>query len=231
MNKSESILELAKALSAFQGELTSVKKDAVNPFFKSRYATLDTIWDTIRKPLAKHGLAVTQTLDWDGGLNEVHSVNLLETMLTHTSGEYISGTQLLNPVKDDPQGMGAAITYARRYSLSAILGIVSDEDDDANSASKKDKPAASEKTPTPKTQYSETKGITIQQNKKIWALAKQKGFSKERIDAFVLKAMRKESVKDLTLEEAGKLIERLEGQKDAPAIVKEATEMGAEIVD
>lgn len=131
MDKSESITELAKALSSFQGKMIAVKKDAINPFFRAKYATLDTIWETIRKPLAENGLSVVQTM---GILPSTPIVALLETTLCHTSGEWISGTQLVNPVKDDPQSLGSASSYARRYSLSAILGLVADEDDDGNVA-------------------------------------------------------------------------------------------------
>jgi len=131
MNKSETISELAKALNAFQGKVQPVKKDAVNPFFKSHYATLDAIWEGIKKPLTDSGLSVTQTLDIvDDGKN------LLDTTLLHISGEWVSGSMAINPVKDDPQGLGSAISYARRYSLCAMLGVVADEDDDANVATK-----------------------------------------------------------------------------------------------
>ena len=130
MNKSESIVELAKALNSFQGKLKAVKKDATNPFFKSHYATLDAIWETIREPLSSNGLVVTQTLD------QVEGKALLVTTLLHTSGEWIEGSMILNPVKDDPQGLGSAISYARRYSLCALLGVVADEDDDASVATK-----------------------------------------------------------------------------------------------
>ena len=135
MEKSESIIELAKALNAFQGKLRAVKKDGVNPFFKMHYATLDAIWEAIREPLSASGLAVAQTLSHNDGKA------LLDTTLLHTSGEWLSGSMLLNPVRDDPQGLGSAISYARRYSLCAMLGVVADEDDDANTATKpKSKP-------------------------------------------------------------------------------------------
>jgi hypothetical protein len=131
MNKSESIAELAKALNAFQGKMKAVKKDAVNPFFKSHYATLDAIWETIREPLLSNGLSLTQTLGQSSD-----GKTLLDTTLLHISGEWIAGSMLINPVKDDPQGLGSAISYARRYSLCAMLGVVADEDDDANIATK-----------------------------------------------------------------------------------------------
>lgn len=131
MNKSENISELAKALNIFQGKLKAVKKDGVNPFFKTHYATLDAIWEAIREPLSTNGLAITQTLGQSSD-----GKALLDTTLLHTSGEWLSGSMLLNPVKEDPQGLGSAISYARRYSLCAMLGIVADEDDDANIATK-----------------------------------------------------------------------------------------------
>jgi len=127
--QSESIIEIAKALSKFQSTIKPVKKDAVNPFFKAKYATLDTIWEHIRKPLAENGLSVTQPLD------TVDGKPVLITLLMHTSGEWISGKYPVEAVKPDPQGLGSAISYGRRYSLSAMLGLVTEEDDDANIAS------------------------------------------------------------------------------------------------
>ena len=142
MNKSETIKELAAALSKFQGEITAVKKDASNPYYKSRYATLDAIWETIRKPLADNGLAVTQTLTDYGD-------TMLETTLLHTSGEYIVSLIKIKPVKEDPQSFGSALTYNRRYSLSAILGIAADEDDDGNQATGKDQKPVTKETVKP----------------------------------------------------------------------------------
>lgn len=126
MNKSESIQNLAKALSEFQGKVAGAKKLASNPFYKSKYADLGTIWETVRDPLTECGLSVTQLCSpADDGFIAV------ETILLHSSGEYLGGTISMKLVKNDPQGAGSAITYARRYALSAILGI-HQEDDDAN---------------------------------------------------------------------------------------------------
>ncbi|MDP2364475.1 MAG: ERF family protein [Ignavibacteria bacterium] len=142
--KSETIGEIAKALAAAQGMMKAAPKDATNPFFKSHYADLASVWDTARKPLADNGLSVTQTTRMDG------DKIILETTLLHQSGEWISGDLALKPVKDDPQGQGSAITYARRYALSAIIGI-STEDDDGNEASKQATKTAtvSNRTPQP----------------------------------------------------------------------------------
>ena len=126
MEKSESIKEIANALCKFQAEVEKIKKGATNPFFKSKYATLADILDVIRQPLANNGLSFVQF---------PKGVHGLETMLMHTSGEYLSESYEMKPVKDDPQGAGSVITYQRRYTLGAVLGLNIDEDDDGNKAS------------------------------------------------------------------------------------------------
>uniref|UniRef100_A0A6M3JTG7 Putative Erf family protein n=2 Tax=viral metagenome TaxID=1070528 RepID=A0A6M3JTG7_9ZZZZ len=224
--RSDSTKEIATALSNFQGKMTAVKKDSVNPFYKSKYASLDTIWETIRKPLSENGLSVAQTM------NLIEDKSVLETTLYHTSGEWISGTQLVNPVKDDPQSLGSAISYARRYSLSAILGLVSDDDDDANTATKpetKQEVKAPEK-PVPPTVETPQKseGITLPQTKKIHATAKDKGLSPEEARAYMQKTFKKNSTKELTKEEASTMIEFLnEIKPDDIPLVRAAKEMGA----
>lgn len=130
MIKSETIGELAKALAIVQSKLRPAVKDASNPFFKSRYADLNSVWDSCRQLLTENGLSVVQT-------NQITLEGVIvETILLHASGEYIGGELFLPLAKQDPQGVGSAITYGRRYGLAAIVGIVSDEDDDGNAASK-----------------------------------------------------------------------------------------------
>ena len=114
MEKSESIKELATALCKFQGAVEKVRKSETNPFFKSKYADLSSILDVIRIPLSENGLSFVQFPKDKNGL---------ETMLMHTSGEWMSATYEMKPTKDDPQGLGSAITYQRRYALGAILGL------------------------------------------------------------------------------------------------------------
>lgn len=126
MEKSETISELAKALAAFQGAMESVLKTKVNPFYHSKYADLDAIWEACRGRLSANGLALVQTTTWNDQI-------ILETMLLHTSGEWIKGSLAINAAKLDPQAVGSAITYARRYGMSAMLGISSEDDDDAES--------------------------------------------------------------------------------------------------
>jgi len=126
MEKSESIKNIATALCAFQGEVEKIKKTATNPFFKSKYATLADILDIIRDPLVKNGLSFVQFPKGEHGL---------ETLLMHTSGEWLMESYTMRPTKDDPQGAGSVITYQRRYALGAILGLNIDVDDDGNAAS------------------------------------------------------------------------------------------------
>jgi len=141
--KSESIKAISVALAKFQGEVPNVKKSATNPFYKAKYAPLDTIWDTIKATLIANGLSVAQILDNDEG-NAV-----LETILMHTSGEWMSGRYPVKGIKEDPQAYGSAITYARRYALSSILGIVTDEDTDANEHVTPPGKTTTEKPPAP----------------------------------------------------------------------------------
>jgi len=230
--RSESVKEIATALSNFQGKMTAVKKDSINPFFKSKYASLDTIWETIRKPLSENGLSIAQTMDVECYEETAQPFSVLETTLYHTSGEWISGMQLVNPVKNDPQGLGSAITYARRYSLSAILGLVSDDDDDANTATKQEAKAQVKPVspPVETQQKSETprSDITPPQTKKIHATAKEKGLSPEEARAYMQKTFKKNSTKELTKDEASTMIEFLvEIEPDDMPLVRAAKEMGA----
>lgn len=131
---SDGVNELFEALSKAQGQMRNASLNCVNPFFKSKYADLAQIIDTIRKPLADNGLSFVQLpVSSDGKIGVI-------TRLGHSSGQWIQSVLMLRPVKDDPQGLGSALTYARRYSLSSVVGISADADDDGNSASNKDKP-------------------------------------------------------------------------------------------
>ncbi len=127
MNKSESIVNLSASLSLFQGEVANPKNTAINPFYKSKYSPLHEVLNTVKPILSKHGLSVIQDVSGDA-----KNVNIV-TLLTHASGEWIESSQLvLTPEKNTPQGIGSAITYGRRYALSAVLGLASEEDCDAN---------------------------------------------------------------------------------------------------
>ena len=131
MEKSETIKELAIALAKAQSKVKGAIKDSSNPFFKSKYADLQSVWDAIREPFTSNGLSITQLT------GEASDGVLIETVLLHASGEWISSRLVMKPVKNDPQGIGSAITYGRRYGLQAIAGVCP-EDDDGNRASGQD---------------------------------------------------------------------------------------------
>ena len=119
---------IAAALAKAQATLSNVSKDKANPFFKSKYADLGSVLDAIRGPLADNDLAIVHTTEY------VDGVTLLRTALLHKSGQSISGLYPIISMKPDPQSYGSAMTYARRYTIMAIVGVAA-EDDDANAAS------------------------------------------------------------------------------------------------
>lgn len=130
INKSESIANLVKALSALQGELKDADKNALNPHFKSKYADLSEVLGNLRPLLAKNQLALSQFPSFENGIVSVTS------LLAHASGEWIESTASAPATKQDVQGVGSAITYLKRYSAAAIVGMASaDQDDDGNSVS------------------------------------------------------------------------------------------------
>ena len=128
MEKSDSIKALAAALTKAQAEMSGAKKSAKNPFFKSNYANLEEVINCVKEPFANNGLSFMQfpvSADGFAGVN---------TIILHESGEYIGQEFMLKCAKNDPQGMGSAITYAKRYGLQGAVGLPS-EDDDGNAAS------------------------------------------------------------------------------------------------
>lgn len=128
--QSESIAKLAEALAKAQSELRPVKKENSNPFYHSKYADLASVWEAL-KPFHANGISITQV-----PYVAEHAGHIgIETQLSHSSGEWISGRLELPVVKQDPQGYGSAITYARRYALGCMTGVVTEEDDDGNAAS------------------------------------------------------------------------------------------------
>ena len=139
MNKSESIAELSKAMAKFHQEVEQPMKDRDNPFFKSKYVPLENVVEAINNCAPKHGLAFTQ---W--ATNDATGRVGVATLLMHESGEYIEFDPVfMNADKNTAQGAGALISYLKRYSLSAVFGITSDQDDDANDASGNNKQQAS----------------------------------------------------------------------------------------
>ena len=189
MKKSDKIEQLASAMCKAQAEMGGAKKTAKNPFFKSNYANLEEVIHCIREPFANNGLSFMQfpiaAEDRAG----------VETIIMHSSGEWISNELLLKCSKIDPQGMGSAITYARRYGLQAAVGLPS-EDDDGN--------AATAATRAKKA----VEGITSTQKSNVMALIAKAEFDPEKTVQAITWAGngRTEKLDELTQPEAAKLI-------------------------
>jgi hypothetical protein len=127
MNSSPELNELATALAKAQAVMTGALKDSANPFFKSKYADLESVWAACRKALTDNGLSVVQL----GGIVERGGevIPYLATRLLHSSGQWIEGAFLIRAKDDSPQAEGSGITYARRYGLAAMVGVYQTDDD------------------------------------------------------------------------------------------------------
>jgi len=167
MKTSESIKEITGALITFHEEMNNIPKTGNNPFFNSKYVTLDKILTAIKKPLKKANLTFVQ---FPIGENE------LETRLLHESGEWMGSSFKMQPTKKDPQAYGSVITYQRRYALSSILGLNTDEDDDGNDASKEVKEKEELTTSHKHWDYTVKRvkeGVKIEEIKKIFKLSEE----------------------------------------------------------
>lgn len=134
MRHSEDIKEFAAALAKAQSTMEQAAMDAENPGFKRdgkamRYASLAAVLEAVRPPLSANGIAIVQSVRTGDKLVEV------ETLLLHTSGQYVGETLAIPVAQATAQAIGSAATYGKRYSLMAMAGIASaDDDDDGNTA-------------------------------------------------------------------------------------------------
>ena len=132
METSQTIGKISDALAKAQGQMKPALFNAVNPHYKSKYASLASIREACRDALSQNNIAVIQSTSVEE--NRV----IVTTLLAHgESGEWIRDQLSLKLMKEDAQAVGSAITYARRYSLSSMIGIVADEDDDGENAVKR----------------------------------------------------------------------------------------------
>lgn len=209
---------LAKALAQAQGEMANARKDKTNPFFKSKYADLAAVWDACRDALSKFELSVTQPLSTDEN-GKIY----LTTILMHSSGEMISSTIPVISVKPDPQSIGSAITYFKRFALMAVVGVTSSDevDDDGHEAS--DRPAVQspvkpKAAPTPIPQQHEPEIATQDQVKKLFALARQIGISdKDSLKAWIRQntSLNEFSLAHLSQEDYMLILKKLESSGQA----------------
>ena len=160
MEKSTSIVNLCKALASFHSQVEKIKKDAKNPFFKSKYASLSNILDTIAAPMNASGLIISQ--------HPTGSDTLITILLHSETGEYLQSEYNIHPVKMDPQSIGSAITYARRYAIGAILSLNIDDDDGNAATQPAQKPQAKAgKQSEPVTDQKDAILFSIEQAKNI----------------------------------------------------------------
>lgn len=138
LTQSEKISELAPALLKAQQAIGEAKKDATNPFFKSTYADLLSVINTVKAPLNDNGIVFLQAINMVGDSQWA----VVDTMLLHESGEYLcASTPIVCAKQNDPQAFGSGITYAKRYGLQSLVGVPS-ADDDGEGAMQRDKPPA-----------------------------------------------------------------------------------------
>jgi hypothetical protein len=140
---SEQIQDLAAALVKAQAEMGHASKDAKNPHFRSDYATLASVIEATRPTLSKHGLSVLQPVT-----NDEHGNVVVETIILHTSGQWMKSRLACKPAKNDAQGIGSVTTYLRRYSLAAVCGVAQ-ADDDGESASGRGESKGPQMAPAP----------------------------------------------------------------------------------
>ena len=204
MNKSESITKLAEALASFHNELKQPAKDKANPFFKSKYVPLENVVEAITAIAPKFGLSFIQY-----PINQDNKVGIV-TVLMHSSGEFIETAPVFaQPAKNDAQAVGSVITYLKRYSLSAVFGITSDEDDDGNRAtygnSNPNQPKPSyNSAPSTKPNYSQTL------KEKIKAVSIKNGVEAEQVYKSAAAHLKiNKATKDLTEQEAIQVINYL----------------------
>lgn len=168
-NRSDKIDELAAALAKAQGQMRGALKDTENPFFKSQYADLASVWDACRGPLSENGLAVIQIPE------RTASAVKVSTMLAHTSGQWISCSIAATPKDAGPQALGSVITYLRRYGLAAMVGVAQVDDDGETGEGRADK--------TPK--------LTADQVDQLITLMEEEGLDMEESKAWLGKLARR----------------------------------------
>ncbi len=194
MNQTDNINELVAALSKAQSKMKPAVFNRINPHFKNRYADFTAVMDACRLPLSENGLSVMQYCE------TINEKLILVTMLAHISGQWIKSNFPLIPKNMDSQGIGSAMTYAKRYSLSAMLGIVSDEeDDDGEAASGRAQQAAPKPIKRQKilpTQISELLAIETQLDEE----------SKHKLYKWMNTSFRVDRLEDLTTDEFPKVL-------------------------
>lgn len=229
MKTSESIVKISKALVEFQGEMESVKKGAVNPFFHSKYADLASIIAAIKEPMVKHELAYLQDTpkyehigkiikyDKKGNQGEhTQCIITLTTRIIHASGEWIESDCILGLDEWGPQEFGKLLSYARRYGLQAALGL-SAEDDDAESGTDRRQPVQAKPAAPP-----QAESMTDAQRKLIHKTRTEKGMSDEELKVLLFATFGYTSGKQCQKKDVDKLLQAIADWQRIEEPAKEA---------
>lgn len=196
MKRSETQSEILKALAQFHKNIIQPKKDANNPFFKSKYVPLENVTDVIDKVAPEYGLAYAQEAltDADKGMVGV------TTLLTHESGEWIEFEPLfLKADKQTAQGYGSAITYARRYALSSAFGIASETDDDGNETTTQ--------TANAQKSFNDERGQFMN---RIQSVANAKGGNPDKTYSYILKQLNSNEITPQNINKANEILKQVE---------------------
>lgn len=196
MKRSETQSEILKALANFHKNIIQPKKDANNPFFKSKYVPLENVTEVIDKVAPEYGLAYAQEAltDADKGMVGV------TTLLTHESGEWIEFEPLfLKADKQTAQGYGSAITYARRYALSSAFGIASETDDDGNETTTQ--------TANAQKSFNDERGQFMN---RIQSVANAKGGNPDKTYSYILKQLNSNEITPQNINKANEILKQVE---------------------
>uniref|UniRef100_UPI00352BB2FD ERF family protein n=1 Tax=Aerococcus urinaeequi TaxID=51665 RepID=UPI00352BB2FD len=196
MKRSETQSEILKALAQFHKNIIQPKKDANNPFFKSKYVPLENVTEVIDKVAPEYGLAYAQEAltNTDKGMVGV------TTLLTHESGEWIEFEPLfLKADKQTAQGYGSAITYARRYALSSAFGIASETDDDGNETTTQ--------TANAQKSFNDERGQFMN---RIQSVANAKGGNPDKTYSYILKQLNSNEITPQNINKANEILKQVE---------------------
>jgi hypothetical protein len=207
MNTEHATPELFAAIAKAQSEVENATKGSTNPHFKSKYADLAEVLNTVRPTFAKHGLSLLQSTAFEGSLVSV------TTVVAHESGGHVSSVASCVPAKSDAQGIGAATTYLRRYGLAAMTGVAQEDDDGAG--------ASHNREPVPVTEARKSSAQAKRDGD--WEALKQEVDACETLEALNLLVVSRpwqETVKRLPTVWVGHLKDYVQGARDvfeAPA--------------
>ena len=196
MKRSETQSEILKALAQFHKNIIQPKKDANNPFFKSKYVPLENVTEVIDKVAPEYGLAYAQ----EALTNADKGIVGVTTLLTHESGEWIEFEPLfLKADKQTAQGYGSAITYARRYALSSAFGIASETDDDGNETTTQ--------TTNAQKSFNDERGQFMN---RIQSVANAKGGNPDKTYSYILKQLNGNEITPQNINKANEILKQVE---------------------